>query len=126
MKNSNICESEHPLVTPEFIGLDEEKISVIQYWSEIIGLLRSMNSCVVSIENKQAIINQLKKEIELLDIELNNISAVPVENEDGSYDMDQPTGVDLRNPEPQVKTNQMTKESLQKLAGNWVPKRLTK
>ena len=55
-----------------------------------------------------------------------NISSVPVENEDGSYDMSQPTGIDLRNPEPQVKPNQLTKESLQKLAGNWVPKRLNK
>ena len=55
-----LYENEHKLVTPDFIGTDEEKIAVLSYWTNLISSIRSINNIVISHENKLAIIDQLK------------------------------------------------------------------
>lgn len=70
------------LDTPTLIGTDEEKIAGIKFWAELVSLVRSVNSVFVSYENKQEVIKYLKKEIEQIDVEINNISASVVSHPD--------------------------------------------
>ena len=86
-KKPNLLEVEHNLITPDFVGTDEEKIKVLNYWAELIGTIRALNANVISSDNKIAIIHQLKHELDLLDLENSNMSAVPVGNVDGSTEM---------------------------------------
>ena len=129
-----LTENEHPLNTPAFIGTDAEKIAVIGYWAGMISHMRSMNMIVISHENKLAIIAQMKKELELIDIEVNNDTAHPVVHPDGSTEMSQlsttaptmdaaPTVapkeivVDLTTNESQFNPKISIKEQMQRLAG---------
>jgi hypothetical protein len=103
MTKYKLNEDEHQLVTPSFIGTDEEKIGVLTFWSEMISKIRSINSYVVSHENKLAIVAQLKKELELIDLEINNVTSHPVQHADGGTEMSQvapDNSVDLSIPEP--------------------------
>jgi len=140
-----LVEDEHPLVTPNFIGTDAEKILVLGYWSEVIGLMRSMNSIVISHENKLAIIDQLKKELDIIDLEVNNVSAHQVQHADGSVEMNtMPKGeevplkspiIDLTQPEAApAPTNPYevfnpkrvpATEAMQRLAGTWYSNKAT-
>jgi len=129
-----LVENEHPLNSPSFIGTDAEKIAVLGYWAGMISHIRSMNMIVISHENKLAIIAQLKKELELIDIEVNNDSAHPVVHPDGSTEMSQLTTtspniddaptvvpnevvVDLTTNESQFNPKISIKEQMQRLAG---------
>ena len=145
-ENKMINESENPLVTPDFIGTDEEKMSVLSYWSELIGMVRSLNAVVISHENKLAILTQIQKEIALLELEVNNVSAHPTMDADGMSDMAQDPEkkteivINLGDPEEVAKsttiptpvkqdqfarTNIPTTEMMQRLAGNWYTKKPT-
>jgi hypothetical protein len=134
----NINESEHPLVTPEFIGTDEEKMAVLSYWSDLIGLVRSLNACVISHQNKLSIILQMQKELTLIGLEVNNTSAAPVSQQNGSIEMNQDTTpkttgpdeivIDLGKPDVQEAENPYAKferkdipvaEAMKRLAGTW-------
>lgn len=132
-----LVENEHPLNTPSFMGTDAEKIAVLGYWSGMISHLRSMNMIVISHENKLAIINQLKSELELINIEVNNATAHPVVHPDGSTEMsqvttDQPTAVatsaavtapenvvDLTATESKATSKIPVAEAMQRLAGTY-------
>jgi hypothetical protein len=149
---TTLFENEHPLVTPNFIGTDQEKIAVLGYWSSLISLLRAMNSIVISHDNKLAIISQLQSELALIDNEINNDSARPVIQADGGTEMtnvprgqtdgETPAIVDLSDPNPatDVKTptdvttvtdpysqfnrrNVPVGEAMQRLAGNYYSKK---
>lgn len=85
--NNPLLENEHPLVTPELNGTDAEKIAAISYWSDVVGLLRSLKSHVISLDNQMAIITAIKTEVDLIDIEINNKTASTVQNPDGTADM---------------------------------------
>lgn len=85
----NLHENEHALSTPELIGDDIEKINCIQYWSEIVGLLRSLNVTVVSFKNKVNIIQAIMNELQTIDTELRNDASYPVQTQDGAVEMDQ-------------------------------------
>jgi hypothetical protein len=84
------------LVTPDFTGTDDEKISVINYWAELIGLIRSIDASVSSLENKLAIISQIKKEIELIELSLTNATAQPIDNGDGAVELKKATKADKK------------------------------
>jgi hypothetical protein len=132
-------ESEHPLVTPEFIGTDEEKMAVLTYWAGLISQVRSLNSCVISHQNKLSIIFQLQKELTLIGLEVNNTSAEPVSQPDGSIEMNQDATPKTAGPEeivinlgtPEVKESEENPyakfnrkdvpvaEAMQRLAGTW-------
>ena len=75
MKTKPLLEVESKLISPELIGTDSEKIAGIQFWSEIVGMLRSLNVTMISFENKVNIIAAIKAELELIDMELNNVTA---------------------------------------------------
>lgn len=123
-------ENEHKLITPSFIGTDEEKITTLNYWLGMITHLRSLNSIVISFENKISIINQLKIELNIIDNEVNNVSSVPTPEIDGSVEMSNlPVPPDVANgaivdltvteSKDPFKRVISDKESIQKLAGNW-------
>jgi len=135
---TNLNESEHPLVTPTFVGTDDEKMSVLQYWSNLIGLVRSMNAVVITHENKLAILIQIQKEIDLISAEVNNITAKLSTDQDGAPELTQDVTkqdqtVDLTIPEsvqeidcftgrPISKFNPTViskAEQMQRLAGNY-------
>ena len=145
----DLVESDTTLTTPDFIGNDEEKVNVLAYWSDMISLLRSINTTVVSIENKVAILDQLKKEVELLTLEVTNATSHPATSTDGSSEMkkdgdpekDAPPVVDLSSPEdgnmpgavpsapvdPFAGPKITTTEQMRRLAGIWdKPKAPTK
>lgn len=116
------------LKTPEIVGTDEEKISVLAYWSDLVGMLRSINSTVISMENKIAILTHLKNEVELVTLEVTNATAHPVvDDEDGGTSMkqagdpaaDAPGVVDLTKPPAQDQFNRPTThlEQMRTLAG---------
>jgi hypothetical protein len=139
---NTLLENEHPLVTPNFIGTDEEKIAVLAYWAEMIRHLRSLNAIVISHENKLAIMDQLNKELDIVCQEVNNATSHSVTNPDGSTEQStMPTGaevpvvapvVNLAEPEvresvkesvdPYAKFNQKAltpAEAMQRLAGTY-------
>lgn len=144
-KMDKLLENEHPLVTPNFIGTDEEKIQVINYWSQMITFLRSLNGLVISHENKLAIISQLIKEMDIINLEINNVTAHQVTSPDGSTEMstmpangevavEDPVTVSATAPvvnlaEPEVKKSNpyeafnrpavSTSEAMQRLAGTY-------
>lgn len=70
-----LIENEHALTTPQLIGTDEEKIVGIRYWSEVIALIRSINTTFVSYENKRAVLDAFKNELQLIEIELDNTTS---------------------------------------------------
>jgi hypothetical protein len=113
----NLNETESPLVTPVFSGTDEEKVSCLSYWAELIAIIRSLNSCITAHENKLAIINQLKTEVQIIDSELNNLTAKPQVNNDGSVEMKQETEVDLSSTDMFAPPKLSVPAQLQKLAG---------
>ena len=71
----DLLENEHTLESPELIGTDEEKINGIRFWADLVGMIRSIDHTFISHENKLAILAFLKKEVDLVDIEINNISS---------------------------------------------------
>lgn len=151
---TTLFENEHPLVTPSFVGTDEEKIQVLGYWAGLIGFLRSLNAHVISHENKLAIIAQLKAELEIINVEVNNVTAHMVNPGDGANEMStMPVGGDVANPdlvtvnatspapsvappaprvvdlaEPENKFNPKATatEAMQRLAGNYYASRVSK
>ena len=107
-ENMNLFESENSLKTPEIVGTDEEKVAVLAYWSDLVGLLRSINTTVISIENKIAILDHLKNEVELVMLDVTNATAhAAVDKEtgetsmkqDGDPEVDGPKEVDLSTPQ---------------------------
>jgi hypothetical protein len=137
---TTLLENEHPLVTPNFIGTDAEKIAVINYWSGMICHLRSLNLNVISHENKLAILDQLRKELDLVCTEVNNVTSHTVTHADGSTEQstvppasEAPDVAVAAEPivnlgEPEVKLNfeglhEQKKisaaEQMQRLAGTW-------
>jgi hypothetical protein len=70
-----LFENEHPLETPALVGTDEEKIAGIRFWAELVALARSIDTTFISYENKLRIIQYLKKELDLVDVEINNVSS---------------------------------------------------
>jgi len=123
-----LLENEHALTSPELIGDDHEKIGCIQYWAEIVGMLRTLNLVAVSFPNKINIINAIKAEIELIETELHNDPSYPVQNADGSIDMEQlpPSSeddiIDLMKssttdmtPQQQAQSLRLQKENIERL-----------
>jgi len=137
-----LFENEHALNSPSFIGTDAEKIAVLGYWAGMISHLRSMNMIVISHDNKLAIIAQLKKELELIDAEINNDSARPVVHPDGSLEMsNNPTIAPNMDDTPTVSPNEVVidlttesqfspkipvAEAMQRLAGTWYKNKASK
>lgn len=137
-----LFENEHALNSPSFIGTDAEKIAVLGYWAGMISHLRSMNMIVISHDNKLAIIAQLKKELELIDAEINNDSARPVVHPDGSLEMsNNPTIAPNMDATPTVSPNEVVidlttesqfspkipvAEAMQRLAGTWYKNKASK
>jgi len=130
-----LIEDNQPLVTPDFIGTDEEKIQVLSYWSDLISLIRVLGVTVVSHENKLAIVTQLKKELDLVDLDVNNATSVPVTTDDGNTVMSKDPAstqdaaekvINLAEPEDPAKPPSLfapqkitTTEQMQRLAGLW-------
>lgn len=116
-------ETENPLVTPEFIGTDEEKIQVLSYWSELIGTLRSLNAAVISHPNKLAILAQLKAETELLEREVTNVSATAQGGADGAVELSQAPAPNTPAPENVVNLAEPERipatEMMMRLSGTW-------
>jgi len=80
MQNSDeINETTHVLQTPEIVGTDEEKVGVLHMWADLIGMVRNINTSVVSYENKKSILVQIKKELELIELELDNAKSDPTD-----------------------------------------------
>lgn len=75
MSDKNLIENEHALTTPELIGTDQEKIAGIKFWSDVIGLIRTINTTFVSYENKKSIIAAFKKELDVIEVEIDNSSS---------------------------------------------------
>lgn len=71
---TKLNENEHALTTPELIGTDQEKVDGIRFWADIIGMIRGINTAFISYENKKSVIAAFKKELELIEIEIDNIS----------------------------------------------------
>ena|ERR1035437_5841389 len=106
---TNLIENEHVLSTPELIGTDEEKINGIKFWSDAIGLFHSINNVFVSFENKTAVITALKAELEIIMVELENLSATVSQNQDGEIpSADQ---VPASEPSPDVNIVDLTKHN---------------
>jgi hypothetical protein len=118
-----LLETESKLISPELIGTDAEKIAALQYWSEIVGLFRSLNTTIISFDNKTNIIAAIKAELELIEMELHNVSAVP-SNEPGEIPSMEmvPTEeiVDLSTPEkPKTEAKHFfSQEAIAKLRRN--------
>ena len=132
-KKMKLFENEHPLVTPNFIGTDQEKINVLGYWAGLISMLRSMNISIVSHENKLAVIKQLRAELDIIDVEINNVSSHEVTNQDGSPEMStMPKEPIVNLAEPEVKESldpyarfnikASPVEAMKRLAGNYYKK----
>lgn len=75
MSDKKLIENEHTLTTPELIGTDPEKIAGIKFWSDVIGLIRSINTTFVSYENKKSVITAFQKELEIIGVEIDNLSS---------------------------------------------------
>lgn len=75
MSDKKLTENEHALATPELIGTDQEKIAGIKFWSDVIGLIRSINTTFVSYENKKSVIAAFKKELDVIEVEIDNSSS---------------------------------------------------
>lgn len=137
-----LTENEHPLVTPNFVGTDAEKITVLNYWSDLIRLVRSMNTLVISYDNKLAIVNQLQAELNIINSEINNVTSHLIKHADGSEEMStMPKAiVNLAEPEapavpsnvPMVAADRFnpknipTSEAMQRLAGTYYANNMQK
>jgi hypothetical protein len=135
-----LLENEHPLVTPSFLGTDAEKIVVLNYWSDLIRLVRSLNSIVISHDNKLAIVNQLQNELNIINSEINNVTAHVQQHADGSEEMStMPQGVPDPDTKPVVNLAEPettdrfakfnpptvpTSEAMQRLAGTYYANKL--
>lgn len=129
-----LVENEHALSTPELIGDDQEKIAGIKFWSDVISLIRSLNTIFVSYDNKKAIIAAFKKELDLLEIELDNETSHPsqggmgIPSTDQTLDRGHVNVVDLTNPQEVAATTTVGKkaptfedlEKLRRAAGSGV------
>lgn len=71
---SNLNENEHVLRSPDLVGTDEEKISAISYWSNAVGLLRTLNLTAVSYQNKLNLITAMRAELEIIEKEIENVT----------------------------------------------------
>lgn len=70
-----LVENEHVLSTPRLIGTDPEKVTGIKFWADVIALIRSINTTFVSYNNKKAVIAAFKAELDLVEAELDNLTA---------------------------------------------------
>lgn len=73
--DKNLIENEHTLTTPELIGTDQEKITGIKFWADVIALIRTINTTFVSYENRKSVIDAFVKELELIGLEGENAPA---------------------------------------------------
>jgi hypothetical protein len=76
---STLLKEEHTLETPPLIGTSEEKMRALRFWTDIVALIDTIDSSFESFENKQMIIAHIKKEVDLIDVAINNISATVVD-----------------------------------------------
>ena len=107
----NLLETETNLQTPEFMGVEAEKINALEYWTTLVRHLHELNSRVIEINNKVAILESAKELVETLLLDVTNATAHPaVDKETGSTSMkqdgcpieDAPKVVDLATPEEGV------------------------
>lgn len=66
------------LESPDLVGTDEEKIKGIHFWADVVAMLRTINTTFISHENKQTIIAAIKRELDIVDVEINNISTTVI------------------------------------------------
>jgi hypothetical protein len=108
MQTKNIqtlIESMHPLITPKFIGTNDEMITAINFWVTLVSQLRALSSTVTIYENREAIIKQVEQEIASLRSELENVSATVTTDDSGAQSMTQPkTGPD---DQPELQQDQV-------------------
>lgn len=141
-----LVENEHTLVSPELIGTDQEKVAAIQFWSDAVKLLRSLNTLVISYKNKQALLDAMEQELKTVETEIKNSSGIPTDDK-GIPAIEQPLAsgeteqkcdscatepappsapetapVVAPTPPPVVNLSVESRETLQKLSGNWQPK----
>jgi hypothetical protein len=107
------------LVTPAFVGDDEEKIRALGYWSGLISMLRSPSLSEFSPENKLAILQQLKCEIDQMTPTVPPLQA-PLNPPVPICPTEQPV-VDLSFPQYESREIPIA-EQMQRLAGNWYKK----
>lgn len=80
---SQLLLEESGLVTPEFTGTDEEKISTLQYWADLVKLVRGIKIIIPQHDNQIKILDQIKKELELIQLEVTNTTSQPVHTDAG-------------------------------------------
>ena len=106
MSDKKLTENEHALTTPEFIGTDQEKIAGIKFWSDVIGLIRSINTTFVSYENKKSLIAAVKRELDIISVEIDNSSSRVTQ---GAVDIPSADQVPAGEPSGEVNVVDLTK-----------------
>lgn len=100
LNESLLKEAEHKLVSPELIGTDGEKTAAIQFWASLVCLLRTLNTTLVSFDNKVSVLNAIRAELATLETEINNDTAKLVPGEAvPTLDQAPEAVVDLTKPE---------------------------
>lgn len=97
---TQLNESMHSLVTPEFIGTHEEQVAAAGYWISLVSQVRNLFNAIQGFDNRAAIINQLEKEVGIMKAELENNSATVNTDGNGLPSMGQPAPTDA--PEIQI------------------------
>lgn len=91
---TQLNESMHSLVTPEFIGTHEEQVAAAGYWISLVSQVRNLFNAIPGFDNRAAIINQLDKEVAIMKAELENNSATVNTDGNGLPSMGQPAPTD--------------------------------
>lgn len=89
---TQLNESMHSLVTPEFTGTHQEQVAAAGYWVSLISQVRNLFDAIPGFDNRAAIINQLEKDVAIMKAELDNLSATVTSN-GGLPQMAQPAPV---------------------------------
>lgn len=82
-------ENEHVLKTPELIGTDQEKVDGIKFWADVVAQIHAINTSFISYENKIAVIDAFKAELEIVRLEIDNSSSRVSQDEVGIPSVDQ-------------------------------------
>lgn len=101
---TQLNESMHSLVTPEFIGTHDEQVAAAGYWIALVSQVRNLFNAIPGFDNRAAIINQLEKEVGIMKAELENISATVSTDGNGLPAMSQPAPTNA--PEIQIEPDQ--------------------
>lgn len=116
---TQLNESMHSLVTPEFIGTHEEQVAAAGYWITLISQVRNLFNTIPGFDNRAAIINQLEKEVAIMKAELENLSATITTNGNGLPSMGQPAPTNTPPVEIEPETTEQNHEAeMQRMRAN--------